>query len=165
MADVLEPGTVIKPCMDKEKAIEFAQKLYGLKASNVKEFNSYDDRNYFFKVDPNAEIENENVKEINPEGYILKVTNSLDSKDADFIQAQNLMILHMAKSNLAVPVPILNKNGELLSLEELEVKSKDDWQANNDEKSSKIKVNKHLVRLMQFIPGKILYDIDPWLPR
>ena len=61
MGDVLEPGVVIKPCMDKIKAIQWAWELFGLKATNVKEFNSYDDRNFFFKVDPDSEIDNPNL--------------------------------------------------------------------------------------------------------
>jgi len=167
MADVLEPGVVIKPCMDKAKAEQWALELFGLKAINVKEFNSYDDRNFFFKVDPESKIENPYLtkEDINPNGYMLKVTNTLDSKAESYIDAQNQMILHMAKSDLDVPVPVKNKNGQVMSLEELEVKSNNSWEANNDEKAAKKIVNKHLVRLLKFIPGKILYDISPWLPR
>jgi len=167
MADVLEPGVVIKPQMDKTKAIEFVWELFGLKAENVKEFNSYDDRNFYFKVDPESEIENPYLTKetLNLNGYMLKVTNILDSKNASYIEAQNQMIVHMAKSDLEVPVPVKNKNGLTLSLEELEVKSDNSWESNNDEKAAKKIVNKHLVRLLNFIPGKILYDIQPWLPR
>ena len=156
MADVLEPGVVIKPCMDKAKAEQWALELFGLKAINVKEFNSYDDRNFFFKVDPESKIENPYLtkEDINPNGYMLKVTNTLDSKAESYIDAQNQMILHMAKSDLDVPVPVKNKNGQVMSLEELEVKSNNSWEANNDEKAAKKIVNKHLVRLLKFIPGK-----------
>ena len=76
MAEILQPGAAtIKPQMDKDKAAEFALKLYGLTATKMKEFVSYDDRNYYFQVDPEAAIENDNITEINPDGYILKVTN------------------------------------------------------------------------------------------
>ena len=51
MAEILEPGAAsIKPQMDKDKAASFALNLYGLKAIKMKEFVSYDDRNYFFKL-------------------------------------------------------------------------------------------------------------------
>ena len=95
MAEILEPGAAsIKPQMDKDKAASFALNLYGLKAIKMKEFVSYDDRNYFFQVDPEADIDNPNlsVSDINPDGYILKVTNILDSKDPDFTEAQNKMM-------------------------------------------------------------------------
>ena len=57
---------------------------------------------------------------------------------------------------LEVPVPVKNKNGLTLSLEELEVKSDNSWESNNDEKAAKKIVNKHLVRLLNFIPGDSL---------
>jgi hydroxylysine kinase len=167
MADVLEPGTVIKPCMDKDKAAEWAQSLYGLKAIDMKEFNSYDDRNYYFKVDPVALVDNEHIlkEDICSDGYVLKITNTLDSKDPAFSEAQNGLILHMAIAKFAVPVPMKDKNGQLMSFQELKVETKgDDWTSNNDE-ASKTRINKHIVRLLKFIPGKILYDIDPWIPR
>jgi hypothetical protein len=110
MADVLEPGVVIKPQMDKTKAIEFVWNLFGLKAKNVKEFNSYDDRNFYFKVDPESEVENPYLTKetLNPNGYMLKVTNILDSKNASYIEAQNQMIVHMAKSDLeASKIPMI----------------------------------------------------------
>ena len=53
-------------------------------------------------------------------------------------------------------MPVKNKNGLTLSLEELEVKSDNSWESNNDEKAAKKMVNKHLVRLLNFIPGNLL---------
>jgi len=167
MGDLLKPGQVIKPHMDKAKAEEWAWKLFGLKAMNIKEFNSYDDRNFYFKVDPNSEIDNPYLSKenLNVNGYMLKVTNTLDSQNAPYIEAQNEMILHMSQSNLEVPVPVRNKLGQLLSFEDLEVNVKNSWETNNDEKATKHMINKHVVRLLNFIPGRILYDISPWRPR
>ena len=54
-------------------------------------------------------------------------------------------------------MPVKNKNGLTLSLEELEVKIDNSWESNNDEKAAKKVVNKHLVRLLNFIPGKYLH--------
>ncbi len=53
-------------------------------------------------------------------------------------------------------MPVKNKNGLTLSLEELEVKCDNSWESNNDEKAAKKIVNKHLVRLLNFIPGNFL---------
>ena len=135
MAEILEPGAAsIKPQMDKDKAAAFAQSLYGLKATDLKEFVSYDDRNYFFKVDPEAPIDNPNLEksDICQDGYILKVTNSLDSKGPEVLEGQNAMILHLHKNGFTVPIPILNKNGKYIALEELEVKNDDTWSENNE---------------------------------
>ena len=57
-------------------------------------------------------------------------------------------------------MPVKNKNGLTLSLEELEVKSDNSWESNNDEKAAKKIVNKHLVRLLNFIPGEYLQVND-----
>ena len=48
------------------QAEELLTRLYGLTASSVKEFNSYDDRNFYFRV-------KETGAGIWPHGYILKV--------------------------------------------------------------------------------------------
>ena len=47
----MKPGETIKPPVDVDIAVELVRDLYGLRAKNVKEFNSYDDRNFFFKAD------------------------------------------------------------------------------------------------------------------
>jgi len=144
--DVLEPGAVIKPQMNSEAAINLLSRLYGLRSTSVKEFNSYDDRNFFFKV--GNEIKNPHLKDVCQDGYVLKVTNRQDSKDPGFTDAQNLLILHMAKAGLAVPEPQKNINGELASLE-----------TGLDESDASIA---NIVRLLKFIPGKTFYEIGTW---
>ena len=57
-------------------------------------------------------------------------------------------------------MPVKNKNGLTLSLEELEVNIDNSWESNNDEKAAKKMVNKHLVRLLNFIPGEYLQVND-----
>ena len=52
------------------QAEELLTRLYGLTASSVKEFNSYDDRNFYFRV-------RETGAGIWPHGYILKVMTIL----------------------------------------------------------------------------------------
>ena len=81
---VLKPGEIIKPSLDqvnlkfseiffflisyKAQAEELLARLYGLTASSVKEFNSYDDRNFYFRI-------RETGPTIWSHGYILKVGN------------------------------------------------------------------------------------------
>lgn len=167
-AEVLEPGVVIKPNLTKEKAADLALKLYGVGATSIKEFNSYDDRNFFFKVDTSMPITNPYLKstqDICPDGYVLKVTNTLDSKDPGFFEAQNGLILHLAQAGLAVPEPMQNVHGQLQSIQEFPADAdKGDWAANNEVVDTNNK-KQHIVRLLKFVPGKTLYEIDPWLPR
>jgi len=145
MSDILEPGEIIKPQVSLEDAKELLLKLYGLISVKVKEFNSYDDRNFFFKVDTNTS--NPHLSSTWPHGYILKVTNKGDSRDPGFSDAQNEMILHMAEAGLAVPEPVKNLAGNLKSLETLKTNNKD---------------SQNIVRLLKFIPGKTFYEIETW---
>ena len=144
-ADILSPGDVIRPSLSPGQAGELLTKLYGLTAKSVKEFNSYDDRNFYFTVAETAEEK----ADIWPDGYILKVTNRQDSRNLLFSDAQNKMILHMSAAGLAVPVPVTNLEGDLQSLELLEGGGTS---------------SKNIVRLLRFIPGKTLYEVDPWTP-
>jgi len=146
MGDILEPGTIIKPAVTPALASHLLTKLYGMKAESVKELNSYDDRNFLFAV--SGEHENPHIDSICPDGYILKVTNFVDSKDTSFTDAQNEMILHMARKGMDVPEPVLNLANKLKSVEALETAGG--------------LVAGHMVRLLKFIPGKTLYQVDPW---
>ena len=74
---VLQPGQSIRPQTTPDTAVELVNNLYGLTVTKVKELNSYDDRNYYVHVKP--EHKNPHIKEICPDGYILKILNSMDS--------------------------------------------------------------------------------------
>lgn len=139
--DILSPGEVIRPSLTSQQAGSLLTKLYGFTPNTVKEFNSYDDRNFYFTVNETSE-DNPNVW---PHGYILKVTNRRDSENLLFSDAQNQLILHMSRAGLAVPEPVINLKGELQSLETLET-------------------SRNIVRLMRFIPGKTLWEVEPWTP-
>ena len=41
---------------------------------------------------PQEVLDNEHLAEVCPNGYTLKVTNSKDSKDKDFIEGQNTLL-------------------------------------------------------------------------
>jgi len=140
MENVLKPGEIIRPQMNQDMAKDLLRRLYGLEADTCKEFNSYDDRNYYMTVKP--ESMNVNIPSVWSDGYVLKVTNSQDSKCPDFTDAQNMMILHMAKS-LPVPEPVKNVMGQLKSVEQ-------------------IGYGKHIVRLLKYVPGRILYELAVW---
>ena len=145
MADILEPGEIIKPQLSLEEAKDLLIRLYGLSPLTVKEFNSYDDRNFFFTVD--TKTSNPHLSSTWPHGYILKVTNKGDSKDPTFSDAQNEMILHMADAGLAVPEPVKNIAGNFKSMEALTTNNK---------------TSQNIVRLLKFIPGKTFYEIETW---
>ena len=143
---LLEPGQrVMKPAIDDKLATKLIWDLYGMEATGIKEFNGYDDKNIFFKA--NIVHENKHIDAPSPHGYLLKVTNSEDSKDVEFFDAQHCMILHLAEAGIVVPEPVKNREGKLRYLV--------DYGISNDKAL-------HIVRVMKFIPGKILFDVDSW---
>jgi hydroxylysine kinase len=140
---LLQPSEkVIKPSISQENAVEVIKELYGFSVTEIKELNGYDDRNFFFSVAHT--YENPHVTCLNECGYLLKVTNSQDSKDSQFFDAQHQMILHLSKAGIVVPEPVSNRHGKLKSFKEFQ--------------SGVF----HMVRVLKFIPGKILYDVDTW---
>lgn len=77
---VLQPGQDIRPHMTVDTARDLVQHLYGLRVKSVRELNSYDDKNYLVKAE--AECDNPHIKEVCADGYVLKVLNSMASKES-----------------------------------------------------------------------------------
>ena len=142
---------IMKPHVDEEIARELILGLYGMEAQDLKEFVSYDDRNFFFKSSQNG-VDNQHVEDFCADGYILKITNSGDSVDTAFFEAQNEMIMHMDRHGLPSPVPIRNKEGKYQKLEQLDCPIP----------GGKSVEKNYLVRVLKFVPGKILFDVEPW---
>ena len=133
----------IKPNVDVQKAAELIKKLYGLEpeggAAGIKEFVSYDDKNFFFRPDKRYLIlpiyinlqklfyslvnliqssylflyrfKSDNNRDIFYEdGYILKIANILE--DSEALKAQNELMLHLheKKSIQVCQVKFVNEN-------------------------------------------------------
>jgi hydroxylysine kinase len=158
MSDLVQPEEMFKPPVTKEIAVRLIKHLYGFTAKDVKQFVSYDDKNFYFKA--NSIYDNSHVASLCEEGYLLKVTNSQDSESPDFFDAQNLMILHLAKAGMVMPEPIRNKSGDLKSIENMTVEFSEEQKLNNTDDDPPKKG--FLVRVLKFVPGKILYNIHPW---
>jgi hydroxylysine kinase len=92
---VLEPGTVIKPIVDHEGVKLLAERLYGISVLELTELNGYDDKNYKIVEDPN--MKNPLITNHSPHGYVLKILNSMDSKDVAVVEAQNEIMNYLSK--------------------------------------------------------------------
>ncbi|XP_050691555.1 hydroxylysine kinase-like [Eriocheir sinensis] len=141
---VLQPGQVIRPVMDEENAKTLARKLFGLTVTSIKELNSYDDKNFHLQVE--SESSNPHIPEGHPDGYVLKVTNSLDSKNAGVMAAQNEIMLFLLARGIKVPKPEKNVTGSHFILSEI----------TGDKAGEE---GENLVRLLTFLPGKILSQV------
>ncbi|XP_047501616.1 hydroxylysine kinase-like [Penaeus chinensis] len=150
---LLQPGQIIRPMLKKTEVPALVAKLYGLTVVSVKELNSYDDKNYFIQVQP--KIDNPHMTDLCPHGYVVKVTNSLDSKNTELMAAQNDMMLFLHSRGINVPKPEKNVHGTYMRREKMEVNVDDFVQNNADESPS----GEYMVRMLTFVPGKILHQV------
>ncbi|TRY69968.1 hypothetical protein TCAL_02332 [Tigriopus californicus] len=153
-----EVGTIklseyVKPNVSEYKVVNLIQTLYGLQTQKVKELNGFDDQNFWFK--PVSVEGNPYLASLWEHGYVLKIANSKDSQDSALFDAQKELMFHFHRDGFEVSLPILNKRGQYNSLEELKFLSTDD---DLEEKP----MGRNMIRVLRFIPGKTLYEIDPW---
>ncbi len=91
-----------RPQVSLEKAAELIRTLYGLRVSHVKSLVGYDDLNFFFTAAAAAAAADSatSVGGIGKNGYVLKVTNSQDSKQPGQFLAQGRVMTHLAKEGM-----------------------------------------------------------------
>nr|XP_027236867.1 hydroxylysine kinase-like [Penaeus vannamei] len=150
---LLQPGQIIRPMLKKADVPALVGKLYGLTVVSVKELNSYDDKNYLIQVQ--SKVNNPHMTDLCPHGYVVKVTNSLDSKNIHLMAAQNDMMLFLHSRGINVPKPEKNVHGTYMVKEKMEVNVDDFVQNNADERPS----GEYMVRMLTFVPGKILHQV------
>jgi hydroxylysine kinase len=139
-SEILKPGFKIKPDVTENDVKRLAARLYGITIKEISELISYDDRVYV--IHPDSNVKNPVLPNTCPDGYILKILNSLDSNKMGFVDAQNKLMLLLSSKGIVCPKPILNIHGNYYSVEVLG--------KTND---------KHIVRLFEYIPGKIFHQV------
>lgn len=83
---VLSPGEDIKPDFGTEDAKEVLKEIFGFECLKVVELNGYDDRNYLVEVEG-----------VCGDGFVLKIMNSLDSKNLRFVEGCNALLQFLGK--------------------------------------------------------------------
>ncbi|XP_047371480.1 hydroxylysine kinase isoform X2 [Vespa velutina] len=137
---LLSPGQRIRPNMNKETVIDLLSKIYGLTAMDIKELNAYDDKNYH--VHCKESHENPYISEISEHGYVLKIINSLDSRNTHVIDAQTEMLIFL-NGHINCPIPVKNLSGTYYTMEKI-----------NDSEES------HVIRLFIYQPGQLLTSVS-----
>lgn len=148
----MNEGTLalIRPLVDTQRAIRLACSLYGLSISDpslVKEFVSYDDRNFYMK---GSLPDNANGLQTSECEFVLKILNHVDSENISFVNAQNEVMLCLKKQGFTCQVPARALNGEYTTTCCLT----SDAGSEENENSG---VN--TIRLLSFVPGKLLKDV------
>ncbi|XP_049881066.1 hydroxylysine kinase [Pectinophora gossypiella] len=134
---ILEPGKVIRPEIDHEGVKLLAERLYGISVLELTELNGYDDKNYKIIEDPN--VKNPLITNHSPNGYVLKIMNSMDSQNVDVVEAQNEIMNFLFTRHVTCPKPVRNVYGHLHSIETINGKQ-------------------HAVRLLEYVQGDTMKD-------
>ncbi|XP_058812415.1 hydroxylysine kinase [Topomyia yanbarensis] len=137
-AVTLKPGSKIRPIVTEEDVRKLAERLYGIIILEMCELDSYDDKNYLIQAD--RLIKNPILKTVSPNGYVLKIANSLDSQNELFFEGQTEVMHRLVSHQIRCPLPIRNIFGKFHSLE-------------------KLGQSKHVVRLLEYIPGKVFHGV------
>jgi len=134
-----------KPRLTQDDAVGLARQLFGFgEVAEVKEFVSYDDRNFYLKTDAPARTDWGNATE-----FILKINNAVDSEKEAEILAQNSMMLHLHAWGIRCPVPLKDVAGRYVASAVL--------------KDLDGSAQRHSVRLLTFLPGSV-WDKVPQPP-
>lgn len=137
---LLIPGQRIRPPVSEEIAVALLERLYGMRATSVRELDAYDDRNYHVLCE--EAHENPHVAVPEKAGYVLKVINSLDSRKTGVIEAQNELMIFLDQRDVRCPLPVKNLRGTYFSLESLK---------------SDNSMERYAVRLLVYRPGELLH--------
>ncbi|XP_053695338.1 hydroxylysine kinase [Sabethes cyaneus] len=134
----LKPGSKIRPIVTDEDVRKLAERLYGIIILEMCELNSYDDKNYLIQAD--RLIKNPILKTVSTNGYVLKIANSLDSREELFFDGQTQVMQRLRDRGISCPTPVPNIFGKYHSVETLGE-------------------SKHVVRLLEYLPGKVFHGV------
>jgi len=144
-----------KPIVDAAAAVELAAQLYGLTcvAGTIKELDSYDDRNFYFRALPAVAPPDTDANATDDGSgafhYVLKVHNGVESQAPAFIEAQNQAMELVRTAGIWAPRAIPSSGGLQIEFAERALASGTP--------------RKHAIRCLPFRPGKLLGDVVPSL--
>nr|CAD7439156.1 unnamed protein product [Timema bartmani] len=93
------------------------------------------------------EVSSEYNDTFNPDGYVFKVMNSLDSQKHSFIEAQNELLMYLDSNGFNCPKPVKNVDGLYYSVEKLPQNGDDSFTSD------------HVVRLLTYQPGSVFQQV------
>lgn len=141
LSTLLSPGDDIKPKISQVQLPALVQDQYHLSVKSITQLDGYDDKNYFVQVLP--ETTNPYISSVWEHGYTLKIMNSLDSENTEFVTAQHQLLWHLDKWRISVPLPVKNIKGDEFFILKC-----------GSEKGN-------LVRLLTYQPGTTLNNFEP----
>ena len=161
-----------RPDVSKECAIRLASALFRisiLEKCKVEEMESFVDRNFYLQgVCEEKLLENDATLNMatrsiistveSPREYVLKVLNSVDSKEIGYVEAQNSAMLLLQEHGFKCSVPLKSKAGLYIEMCSLGYFGHQTLDVSAREKGAHA-CPMHAVRLLDFVPGKLLGSI------
>lgn len=150
--DLMERG-VRKPFASRELAVRLAEKIFGIKnASVLEEFDCYSDRAFHIKGFQSS-VNSPHGEHLNGQEFVLKILNSCDSNDLEFVEGENETIQFLQKQGFPCPMvlrPTGNSDSDLKAVVTLPISEK----VSLKNKENRNNLERCVVRLMSFLPGK-----------
>ncbi|XP_076470845.1 hydroxylysine kinase-like [Babylonia areolata] len=130
--------------------------LYGLHVQSCKELDSFMDRNYHVVV----KAGNEHVGEVCAEGYVLKVLNSVDSRDPADVRTETAVLQYLYGRGLGTPRLVPTTDGHPFVLCSFQLHGhQESYELAGEEEQEGEDGEKHAVRLLEFMPGRPLSSV------
>ncbi|CAL4132454.1 unnamed protein product, partial [Meganyctiphanes norvegica] len=155
MPGVVQPRLFSTPIVSNMEKPDIIRLIYAINQHPCKTTSESVNENMSKKV--HEKCRNPNIQAVCPHGYVLKVTNSMDTKNPGLIDGQNQMMLYLKAGTFNVPKPVKNVNGLYMSAERINGAQVDEFIENND--NERAASSRYMVRLLTFVPGKTLYEV------
>ena len=140
-----------RPLVTLYQAIDLAKEIWGLKldsssAKNVKELDSYDDRNFYLY----------GMKDGKEGEFLLKVYNPcFDTRE--LVDAIHKMMFHLEDAGVLCPVPQKTVASDYLEIRNLPT-TPNIQQVKKPKLDKKVDLSPCIVSLFTFVPGKTIKD-------
>ena len=153
---VMERG-VRKPFVGRELAVKLAENLFDVQnAVVVREFDCYSDRAFHIKGSYSCS----STPQPKVSEFVLKILNSSDSKDTDFVDGENETIRFLRQHGFPCPTVFCPRaNGVNDSKDLFKLPTSESAQTSDLENQNLQQYHDCVVRLMSFLPGQPLSTI------
>ncbi|KAA3675335.1 hydroxylysine kinase, partial [Paragonimus westermani] len=144
-------GFSIKPYISLSKVRDIIQQFYGLKAIDLEELNSYDDRNFRFSVYEDGE---QSTKSYRKRLYLLKISAYLPEKCESVLSLHNGIMIHLWTQGISCQQPLASVNNKLVESIELPQFQSMDLTVGEPHRT-------HTMRLFTFVQGQMWSSLTP----
>ncbi|XP_056233686.1 hydroxylysine kinase-like isoform X1 [Seriola aureovittata] len=129
---IMDNATAVnpRPTLTLQQATELTQQLYGVTVTEITTLPSYSDQNFLV-------ADKEGTK------YVLKILNSVESKNTTLMEVQTLTMSFLRQHGVPAQTAVYTTTGQLMSMEEIDCGHG---------------AQTYCVRLLSYLPGKTIAE-------